>query len=129
MKSVLAPLTRLLLLACVVTGGYLAYQRFGSQLTQSNPVTDKVLGAAQSLGINPQGVLDTANQKLIQSQPIIKDQSYSSAEITNNLKNQMRASIDEAVKQAATTAQNLPKKEAAKITRQVCDQIISELEK
>ncbi|OGD79037.1 hypothetical protein A2368_00640 [Candidatus Collierbacteria bacterium RIFOXYB1_FULL_49_13] len=129
MKSVLAPLTRLLILGVIVIAGVVAYQRFGSQLTQSNPVTDKVLGVAQSIGLNPQDVLDTANQKLLQSQPIIKDQSYTTTDITYNLKNQVRSSIDEAIKQAATTAQNLPKKEAAKITRQVCDQIILELEK
>ena len=129
MKSVLAPLTRLLILGVIVIAGVVAYQRFGSQLTQSNPVTDKVLGVAQSIGLNPQDVLDTANQKLLQSQPIIKDQSYTTTDITYNLKNQVRSSIDEAIKQAATTAQNLSKKQAAKITRQVCDQIILELEK
>lgn len=129
MKSVLAPLIRLLLLGGVVIGGVVAYQYFSPQLQKSNPVTDKVLGAAQSLGVNPQAVIDTANDKLIKSQPIIKDESVTNTDVTDKLKSQVRSSIDEAIRQATIQAQNLPKKEAAKITRQVCDQIILELEK
>lgn len=131
MSSVTGPLIRLTLLALLAVGGYYAYQRFSPALLSQSPAAgnlqSRVLGITDSLGINTEGLLNQANQKLVKSQPIIKTDQPSP--LQGEVNTQVRQVIDSTTRQITDQIKDLPKQEAAKITRQVCDQIISELEK
>lgn len=114
---------------------YLVYNYLSAQ-GSLNSITSRVKGVTDSLNINTATVIDQANQKLVQKQPIIDNapeptpsvQGFSTT-MTQEITDQAKEIVENSVEKISEEIQNLPKDQAAKITRQVCDQIISELEK
>lgn len=133
------PLIRLiplLLLVAGVGGAYYLYKYRPQQFNSiANDVKGKVKGASTDLNFDASALVDQAQRKLMEPQPIItEDQSSTDTNsslntIENTLKIETQKIINQAIEKAKQEAQNIPKKEAARITRDVCNQIVTELEK
>lgn len=86
-----------------------------------------------SLNIDTNHLASEAQKKLIERQPIIEDKKETSggevAGVSTTFTEQIRPVIQSAAEKAYAGFQNLPKDQAVKLTRQVCDQIVTELEK
>lgn len=133
MKRLPQILIRLVLLSILGFGAFYAYQYFNQSQSTSdilNQGLQKVKGVSTSLNIDPQSLLNQANDKLVKSQPIIEDISGTSLQNTeqDNLTNQTKTIIQDAANQALDQVKDLPKKQAAQVTRQVCEQILNQLE-
>lgn len=136
-------LVRLGLLMVVIAGGLLSYQKFvqptladpnkKTQLTQGlSGVMGNVEGIANTLHLN--SVLDAANKKLVESQPIITDQvNDASTEVlgdtTSNITDTAKQFVSDTATQIGDQIKDLPRQEAVNLTKTVCDQIIKDLEK
>lgn len=149
-------LIRLALLAAVVVGGYFLYQHLSPSQRQdikeqanktAQTATVKVKGLADSFNIDYQSILDQANKKFLEKQPIIdegrsidisdqsiqdqtdqdqldKDQSSSTVKGTSDTQDIAKQLSNRLLEQI----KDLPRKQAAEITRQICEQLIKELE-
>jgi hypothetical protein len=132
----LITLLPLLLLAGTAGAAFYLYKYRPTQF--SSIVSDakgKVKGATTDLNIDASALVDQAQKKLVEPQPIINDNGETQEEtqtantIENTLKTETQKIINQAIEQAKGQAQAIPKKEAARITRDVCNQIVTELER
>ena len=134
-----AVLVRFIILAGIVAAvAVVIHERSRLPLQTLSPFIDqvkpKVMGIAEDLNIDPAKIVDQAQKKLVDRQPIMEDNSSQSSagEVMGSnttLGEQAKQIIQDAVNDASTQIKQLPKEEAAKITRQVCEQIIYQLEK
>lgn len=138
--------TRLLILAVVVAGGYLVYQKMSPAQRQdlqkkanqqAQQASIKVKGLSDSLNIDTNTLLNQASKKLLEKQPIIddeKDLDYPVEESIDQTAPDVQGASDsqDVVKQTTDRivdeVKSLPRKQAAQVTRQVCEQIIEQLE-
>lgn len=140
-------LLRLAILAAVTGGGYYLYQHLSPSQRQdirqqaskqTQKAASKVKGMADTFNIDTQSLLDQAGKKLLEKQPIIDDMSSTQDSPDNS--NQQSTDpqikgvsdtqdyVNQASQKIVDEVKSLPKKQAAKITRQVCEQIITQLE-
>ncbi len=138
--------TRLLILAVIVSGGYFLYQKLtptqrqdlqekASQQAQQTSI--KVRGLADSFNIDADALLDQASKKLLEKQPIIDDQKdldYPVEDSVDQATSDVQGVSDsqDLIKQTTDRivdeVKSLPRQQAAQVTRQVCEQIIDQLE-
>lgn len=134
-SSSVSPIFKILPLLAVIAavgGGYYLYKYKPDQFNQiKTDVQGKVKGATTDLNIDTSALVNEAQKKLMDSQPIITDSNggTSQSTIENTLKTETQKIINQAITQAQVQAQNIPKKEVARMTREVCNQIVNELEK
>lgn len=124
-------LVRLALLTALGVGGFLGYQKLGKPENVSK-VSEKVEGLATTLHLT--NVLDIANKKLVESQPILVDEVNNASnevlgDTTSNITDNAKQFVQNAANQISDQIKDLPRQEAVNITRSVCEQIIKDLEK
>ncbi len=139
MKNFLPIFTRLLLVGSIAGIGYIYVAKpqnlpvpIQNLVNQSSTKVDSVLAA-----VNHNQLLNKAGEKLTKPQPIISDSSDSSlnqspevkGDSTSQFTDEAKKAIGSTVSQVSDQLQSLPKKEAAKILRQTCEQIATDLEK
>lgn len=124
-------LIRLLVLTSVIAvGGVLFAKR--AQLAggiSSAVVFEKLKSVAAN--INTQSLVEGAQKKLVERQPIIEDSTESDGQVAGaamSLTTQTRQVIEVAAQSVQSSLQHLPKEQAAAAIRQVCEQIATELE-
>lgn len=129
-------LIRLVLLSGVVGAGVFAYSNRSKLPLSKLPVAglaQKVKGVSADLGIDTSAIADQAQKKLVDRQPIIEDGDEKPGGdvkgVATDLADQTRQIITNAANSALQSVADIPKEQAAKVTRAVCEQIISELEK
>jgi len=131
MKKLPQVFLRLVLLAALGVGGFYAYQHFVSKKDTQQIISDtvgRVKGVSESLNLTPESLLDQANQKLIQSQPIIEDVSGITIQEDSSLSDQTKNIIQDAAQKAIDQVKDVPADQAKKITQQVCKQILENLD-
>lgn len=129
-------LVRFLLLTGAVAVAGVVYINRDKLPLSSLPVADladKVRGVSSDLGINTDALADQAQKKLVDRQPIIEDGEDESTPgevkgAATDLAEQTKTIISDAANKAIQSVADIPKDQAAKITRQVCEQIITQLE-
>jgi hypothetical protein len=95
---------------------------------------EKVKGLSVSLNIDTASLIAQAQKKLVDRQPILLEGGEVSGTVSGEVKGvsaiseQAKQIIEESAQKALESVENLPKDQAIKITRQICEQIISELE-
>ncbi len=136
MNSFLPILIRLVLVSSVAGIGYVYVAKPQNLPTPVQNVLDastsRIDQAAALLKKNE--IFNKASEKLTRPQSIAQDTSLNqTSEVkgasTTNVTQEAQNILNDAVSQVTTQAQNIPKKEAAKILRQTCEQIASDLEK
>ncbi len=140
MKNIFAIIViRVFLLAVLAVAGFIGYRvlagKTGSVLS-INKLTDKIneVSGKTHLGV-VSNVLDQVSKKLTDSQPIaqspvlVQPTGQVIGATTDALTDQVKNVLQNASNQIMDQIKGLPKKEAARVTRQMCDQIVSELEK
>lgn len=138
--------TRFLILAVVVAGGYFVYQKMSPTQRQdlqkkanqqAQQASLKVKGLADSFNIDADDLLDQASKKLLEKQPIIDDEKsldYPVQDTVDQAAPDVQGASDSQDLIQQTTdkivdeVKSLPRKQAAQVTRQVCEQIIDQLE-
>ena len=104
---------------------------------QAQQASTKVKGFADSFNIDADALLDQASKKLLEKQPIIddeKDLDYPVEDSVNQIEPDVQGASDSQDLIQQTTdrivgeVKSLPRKQAAQVTRQVCEQIIDQLE-
>ena len=127
-------LLRLVVLGVLATGGVLAYQKLGQEGIAKGValVAGKVQGTAVALNIDPGKILSTASKKLVEAQPIIENSTGIDTGVlgeVSTVTGQAQKIAEEAADKIAEQIKDLPRKEAAKMLRSACEQVISDLEK
>lgn len=129
-------LVRLGLLTVLSAGGVFGYQKFAKPaLADPNRVSGlmkNVQGISSDLHLD--GVIDAANKKLVESQPIITDQVNNAStdvlgDTTNNITEGAKQLIQNTATQIGDQVKDLPRQEAVNITKSICEQIVRDLEK
>ncbi len=125
-------IVRLVLLAALGIGGLLAYQKLDKSTVNKGLAiaAGQIRGLTGKLNIDTQGVMKVVNDKLVESRPIIESGGGNvMGDTTSQIGNSAQQLVQEAAGKITAEIKDLPKQEAVKITRQVCDQIIENLEK
>lgn len=131
-------LIRVIILLVLGAGTVYGYQKISeSPSPQINKivtaVTGQVQGIAAKFNIDTDSLLQTANQKLVDTQPIIKDQVETTAtevlgETTSNLTDTAKKYAEDTAAKISDQIKDIPRQEAIKITRSVCDELVKSLE-
>lgn len=104
---------------------------------QAQQASLKVKGLADSFNIDADDLLDQASKKLLEKQPIIDDEKsldYPVQDTVDQAAPDVQGASDSQDLIQQTTdkivdeVKSLPRKQAAQVTRQVCEQIIDQLE-
>lgn len=135
MKSFLPIILRLLLLGGVGSAVYIFVAKPQNLPAPVKTAVDLSTTQVNSVlaAVDQNEILSKAGDKLTKPQPIINDTSLNKSEVkgvsTDQVTQEAKKIIDTTVSQVSQELQNLPKKEAAKILRQTCEQIAADLEK
>ncbi len=133
MQQLFPILTRLLLFSSIAGIGYIYVARPQNLPAPAQNAANIFISQTDSLANlaakNP--ILSKATDKLTQPQSIIEISTTAQVKgvSTDQITQDAKTAIDNTISSVSQELQNLPKKEAAKILRTTCDQIISDLEK
>lgn len=128
MKRLIPTLSRFLILVLLLGGAYF--------LLSSKPVSSKVgekLGGLTDIAnrVNTSKISGLAKEKFVDQQPIISDQEKPKVlgeNTSSQISDQAKQILVKTTEIIAAELENLPKKEAAKVLRQTCEQLATELE-
>lgn len=126
MKKIFPVLARVLLIVLVIGGGYLLLN--SSAASQNLPAS---LQALKILNFDTSKIADQAKEKFVDQQPIIAEETSSTKAVlgTNTIvTDQAKQLFTKTSDLVSTELKNLPKKEAAAMLRQTCEQLAAEIE-
>ena len=130
MKRILPTLSRLLILAVILGGGFLL---FSSQTTSLKLPSQFSAISNVTNSINTDKIEGFAKEKFVDQQPILSEEKPKTVvlgESTGSMvSDQAKQILNKTTEIVSTELKNLPKKEAAKILRQTCEQVALDLEK
>ena len=138
MKNLVPSFIRILILLFIVTTVLFAYNRFSSSPKNNLPpqleLGLKKISSILDLNFDSKKIAAQAKEKLVDQQSIISDKEEISEEPqvlgnSTSISNQAKQVLDDTAQKISSELKNLPKKQAAEILRQTCDQMISELER
>lgn len=125
------PVITLVATIATIAGAVYYFQKQPAEFDKFiNKAKESVKGVAADA--NTKELLSQAQKKLLDSQPIMSDNQSTTGAVLgdqNTISIQAQQLVDQTGEKIKAEIQNLPKKEAAKIIRQTCEQIATELEK
>lgn len=127
----LLPIFILITVIATIAGAVYYFQKQPAEFEKLvNKTRESVKGVAEDASTKE--LLSQAQKKLLDSQPIMKDDQSSAGAVLGDqstISVQAQQLVNQTGEKIKSEIQNLPKKEAAKIIRQTCEQIATELEK